>query len=62
VIFLLQCLIYGLGVLGLILQARGKRPPFFSLPAYLVGMIWSSLVAFVRYLQRKKTATWNPVR
>ena len=62
VIFLLQCLIYGLGVLGLILQARGKRPPFFYLPAYLVGMIWSSLVAFVRYLQRKKTATWNPVR
>lgn len=61
-IFLLQCLIYGLGLLGLLFQTRGKRLPFCSLPAYLVGMIWSSLAAFVRYLQRKRTSIWNPVR
>ncbi|MCB5284672.1 MAG: glycosyltransferase family 2 protein [Candidatus Cloacimonetes bacterium] len=62
VTFLLQALIYGLGALGLVFQARGRRLPLSTVPAYLVAMIWSSLAAFVRYLLRTRANTWNPVR
>ena len=62
VTFLLQALIYGLGALGLLFQAKGRRLPLSTVPAYLVAMIWSSLAAFVRYALRTRTNTWNPVR
>ncbi|MCB5247786.1 MAG: glycosyltransferase family 2 protein [Candidatus Cloacimonetes bacterium] len=61
-VFFLQCLVYGLGALGLFFQARGRRLPLSTVPAYLVAMIWSSLAAFVRYILRTRTNTWNPVR
>ncbi len=62
VTFLLQCLIYGLGALGLLWQKRGRRLPLSTVPAYIVAMIWSSAAAFVRYILRTRTNTWNPVR
>lgn len=62
IIFLLQCLIYCLGTLGLIFQKRGRHLPLTNIPAYVVAMIWSSMVAFIRYLIRIRANTWNPVR
>lgn len=62
IIFCLQLAVYGYGTLSLILQKKGRRLPFSTAPAYLVAMIWSAMAAFIRYITRVRTNTWEPVR
>lgn len=62
IVFILQVILYLLGTLCLISQAKGKHIPLTGLAGYLVAMVFSSAVAFIHFLQNKKYELWKPLR
>lgn len=63
IVFIMQLMVYSLGMLGLFMQKRNVRIPFTGIAAYIVAMIYSSLVAFVNYVfNRSNFGFWKPIR
>jgi cellulose synthase/poly-beta-1,6-N-acetylglucosamine synthase-like glycosyltransferase len=50
------------GVIGFLLQHRGRRLGFFGKPYYFLLTNAASLIAAVRYLRGERMITWNPIR
>ncbi len=62
VVFIFQIIFYLLGTVGLISQEKGHHIPLTGIPGYFVAMVYSSAIAFVNFLQKKKINLWQPVR
>jgi poly-beta-1,6-N-acetyl-D-glucosamine synthase len=62
ILFILQFLVYLIGSVELYLQKRKRHIPGGGLAAYLTGMLYASLAAFIHFSLRKKFGTWNPIR
>ncbi|HPS59882.1 MAG TPA: glycosyltransferase family 2 protein [Candidatus Cloacimonas sp.] len=62
VVFIFQVIFYLLGTVGLISQEKGHHIPLTGIPGYFVAMVYSSAIAFVNFLQKKKINLWQPVR
>jgi len=61
-VLVLQLLVSGLGMLGLVLQDRGIRIPGFGLLAYYIAMVYSSVMAFKNFIVKKNFGMWKPIR
>lgn len=62
IIIFLQLIFYLSGTIGLISQGKGHHIPLTGIPGYFVAMVYSSAIAFVNFLQKKKINLWQPVR
>jgi len=62
IVFIFQVIFYLLGTVGLISQEKGHHIPLTGIPGYFVAMVYSSAIAFVNFLQKKKINLWQPVR
>ncbi len=49
-------------VVGLVLQAKGRRAGLFSIPCYFVLVTLSGLLGFADFLAKKRAVSWSPVR
>lgn len=61
-VFILQCIFYAFGIIGLVAQNKEKKMPLAKVPAYLCVMFYSSLKAFICFITKKTSATWEPLR
>ena len=50
------------GVVGFLLQQRGRKLGVFGKPYYFLLTNVASLVATVSYLRGERMVTWNPIR
>ncbi len=58
-----QIVVYSLGIIGLLLQKHNVRVPLTGIAAYIVAMIYSSCVAFMNFVLKKRTfGLWKPIR
>jgi glycosyltransferase involved in cell wall biosynthesis len=60
-VMLLQLLLYGLGVLGLVLP-KTQKTVLVKIPAYFLAVNVSILIAWWKYLKGERIVTWTPTR
>ena len=58
IFFLLQSLLYVLGILGLIFESIS----FFKLPAYFLGMNLALIISWINLIRGKNFEIWQPLR
>lgn len=61
-VLVLQLLVIGLGMMGLVMQDKGIRVPGFGLLAYYIAMVYSSAVALKNFMVKKNFGMWKPIR
>ena len=62
VTFIVQLLIYILGILELLLETKRKTIKPLKIFAYYTAMNYAAFMAFVKFVKGKEYATWNTIR
>jgi len=62
ILLIFQVLIYSCGFIEIILEKKKVSVKFLKIPGYMIAMIISSLLAFIRFIKCEENATWSTVR
>jgi cellulose synthase/poly-beta-1,6-N-acetylglucosamine synthase-like glycosyltransferase len=57
--FFLQCIFYGLGLLGFVIRGHKYIYKITAIPNYFIFMNYSQILGLIRYLRGKQTSVWE---